>query len=1071
MRPLRLTMQAFGSYGGKTPPIDFTVPNQNLFLIAGDTGAGKTTIFDAIVFAIYGEAGSGVNKKEGMEFQSQFVDYDLEPFVELTFSEQEGEETRIYSVRRIPRHLRPRKRGSGVKEEGQQVFLTMPGGELYPQKETDRKLEEIVGLTKSQFMQVAMIAQGEFMDLLRAKSDEKKVIFRKLFHTELFRDIVEELGERRRGKLSEIARIRTVFQTEAAHVVLPGDYGERESIEAPGKRILSSDRPNIEDMELFLENLGALCGYLEERKGCIQKEYQEIRKIRDARRDEFAGAENLLKFFCQLEEAEKSLGECAALEDEIREAAGRIVKIRGAYEIKGVYQRFSDAKTSVSATRERLEELKEALPGLEESCRRATGREQEAKKDLDLELEAFTKVSERVKNALAVLSRIQKARKDVEEKERLEKEARLLLQQWQGRLEQLEMKEKEWKEQSQELMNVDRLLALWKVKCQEAEGIASDIAFAKKLRRDADAQKKKAERAKQEYALAREEFAGKNEEYLTKQNMFLDAQAGFLAREKLRPGEACPVCGSKEHPHPCRLLEDHENLTREMIDVLAQEVSVLQKRQQDAAGASGSSLELLGEKTSRLEEFMNALRRRMAKSVPGMQESIPDDPGEFKPGEAEKLLSAWRLDMEAEGELLQKNADTFARVQKLLKGVDAKRQKLREEVNGAEQKASGAMTALTGSRMVLTGLEADRDYPTEEKAKEALAKAEASKNRKSAFYDAAVREAKNSLQKRDHAKALLERYQNELPGQTKERELRRDAYEKIMAEKGLTESEWREITEKNQKTKPDLLQAKVDDHNRKKASAQAMREAAKEAIDGRDRPVMEELEAAKNEAEEKLAAVTEELERCKEDYKTNFHILAALKPKMEERARVVGEFTRLDSLYSRLAGKVTGFRMDIETFVQRYYLERILYGANIRFQEMSAGQFELRLIGEEQAGEGKNRGLDLMVYSSVTGKEREVRTLSGGESFMAALSLALGMADQIQESAGAIHLDMMFIDEGFGSLDDHSRNQAVKVLRQMSKGSRLIGIISHVSELKQEIEDQLIVTKNENGSHIKWQIS
>ena len=138
---------------------------------------------------------------------------------------------------------------------------------------------------------------------------------------------------------------------------------------------------------------------------------------------------------------------------------------------------------------------------------------------------------------------------------------------------------------------------------------------------------------------------------------------------------------------------------------------------------------------------------------------------------------------------------------------------------------------------------------------------------------------------------------------------------------------------------------------------------------------------------------------------------------------------------------------------------------------MSAGQYELRMYRLEKAGEGKNHGLDLMVYSIVTGKEREVRTLSGGESFMAALSLALGIADQIQQSCAAIHLDMMFIDEGFGSLDEHSRNQAVKVLQEMAEGSRLIGIISHVTELKQEIEDQLIVNKDENGSRVRWQIS
>ena len=163
--------------------------------------------------------------------------------------------------------------------------------------------------------------------------------------------------------------------------------------------------------------------------------------------------------------------------------------------------------------------------------------------------------------------------------------------------------------------------------------------------------------------------------------------------------------------------------------------------------------------------------------------------------------------------------------------------------------------------------------------------------------------------------------------------------------------------------------------------------------------------------------------------------------------------------------------MDIETYVQRYYLEQILYSANEKFYQMSAGQYELRLCDLEKAGIGKNRGLDLMVYSNVTGKEREIRTLSGGESFMAALSLALGMADQIQESSAAINLDILFIDEGFGSLDEHSRNQAVKVLQQLAGGSKLIGIISHVSELKQEIEDQLIVEKTESGSNVRWQIS
>ena len=244
-----------------------------------------------------------------------------------------------------------------------------------------------------------------------------------------------------------------------------------------------------------------------------------------------------------------------------------------------------------------------------------------------------------------------------------------------------------------------------------------------------------------------------------------------------------------------------------------------------------------------------------------------------------------------------------------------------------------------------------------------------------------------------------------------------------------------------------------------------------EAIGGKEKPDLEQLNTAMQQAEQEYRSTERLLGEARESFRANSDTKDSLLPKAEERARVVEDYRRIENLYNLLGGRVTGARMDIETYVQRYYLERILYAANRRFSDMSAGQFELRMLDIEKAGEGKNHGLDLMVYSHVTGKEREVRTLSGGESFMAALALALGMADEIRQSAAAINLDIMFIDEGFGSLDEHSRSQAVRVLQEMAGGARMIGIISHVTELKQEIEDQLIVTKDETGSHVKWQIS
>ena len=333
MKPVKLTMQAFGSYGNKTQ-IDFEQTNQNLFLVTGDTGAGKTTIFDAIVFALYGEASSSANRKEGVILQSQFVELNIEPFVELTFSEQQGENRQLYTVRRVPRHLKLLTRGtgknSGTREVTGSVSLIMPDGTEYPQKEADRKLGEILGLTKNQFMQVAMIAQGEFMELLRAKSDDKKVIFRKLFNTELYQNIVEELMNRKRALEKEIAQIKTICQTEAAHVVIPEECESCQELDNLKKQVCSGE---IVQMEKFLHILKELCEELEQKVKNSEEELKNCSKIRDEKRDNYTSAEQLLKLYQQLESARKQLEDCQNTEAQMKTAEKLSWQLRAAYEI------------------------------------------------------------------------------------------------------------------------------------------------------------------------------------------------------------------------------------------------------------------------------------------------------------------------------------------------------------------------------------------------------------------------------------------------------------------------------------------------------------------------------------------------------------------------------------------------------------------------------------------------------------------------------------------------------------------------------------------------------------------
>lgn len=1066
MRPVKLTMQAFGSYGKRTV-IDFEKTNQNLFLITGDTGAGKSTIFDAIVFALYGEASSGINKKDGTELQSQYVGPETEPFVELVFSEATGAEKKTYTVRRVPRHFRPLKRGTGVKEESGSVSLIMPDDSEYPQKETDRKLEEIVGLTKNQFMQVAMIAQGEFMELLRAKSDDKKVIFRKLFHTELYGKIVEELGRRRKGKQQEMGQIRTICQTEASHVEVPADYEKAEELLILKKRIVSSDRLSVVDLEEMLAILEDLCSTLKERCSAAGKEYREANRLYLEKRDACTAGLQLLRRFQELEQAEQELEECKAQEKEISETADQIRMISDAYEIQAVYERYMDAEKTVKAAERSLAEQEEALPGLSKMYEETKKQTEETNALLHKEIENYTKVSEKAERAMNVFQEIRKAEQAISSASSAARQAENIASEARQNVSRLEENEQKWRSQAETLGQAGLLLERWQGEMNRMAEMEADLFSIRTLALEMNKQKQAADKARQEYADASRIYEQKNKEYENSRRIFLNAQAGFIAKEQLRPGQPCPVCGSLHHPRPCQLDEDHQNLSRDELDVLGEEVNSLRSRQEDTASASRSAAALFQEKENTLTGEMEKLQRKLAENVPEGAE-IPE---KLTIGQAEKILLERKQSLSQKEKGLKEDVETLKRLQSRLQGIETEKSELRTAAETAAQKLTEAKALFASCQARRDSLDASREYETEAEAKMALAEAKERKShaeQSSSRAEAAGQKAKSDL---ENAQTLIRRYRTELPGQEKERGERKKAYERAMQEKALTESQWKEQTETRERTETARLQEIIDAYNRKKAAAESRRDSAKKETGRKKQPVPEELEAARDQAKARLDEAQKAQDREKGYYRADTGVYQALKPVMEERKKVMDEHRRLDELYNLLAGNVTGSRMDIETFVQRYYLERILYAANRRFQDMTGGQFELRMFDIEKAGKGKNRGLDLMVYSTVTGKEREVRTLSGGESFMAALSLALGMADQIRAGSASVNLDVMFIDEGFGSLDEHSRDKAVRVLQNMAGDSRMIGIISHVSELKQEIEDQLVVQKDEEGSHVRWQIS
>ena len=1064
MRPLKLTMQAFGSFGRRTV-IDFEQVKQNFFLITGDTGAGKTTIFDAIVFALYGEASSGLNKKSGAELQSQFAGDAVLPFVELTFSEGDGEERRDYTVRRSPRHVRPLKRGTGTKEESGSVSLWMPDGSEYPAKEADRKLEEIIGLTKSQFMQVAMIAQGEFMELLRARSDDKKVIFRRLFHTEIYEEITKELGKRRKEMQQEAGQLFAKCQTEVSHGTGFDGYGRLLEFQSLQERILRADRFCLPDLEQFSKELEEICGALKERSLCAKEEYQKANEAYLKQRDGYNRACELLRWFEEKSRIEEALRQWEKEKPKMEEAQRLQTALRKAYGVKPLWQQYQEALERLTELKNRLREEEAALPLRKEEFLALKEQAEAAEASFRLADQSYIEVSGRVDRAVSLFETIKTVQAQENQAQETVRKASETVLKLQKNLDELEKEEALCRAKEQASQGYDVLYERWTAKQEQADALKEEIRLSLRLKEEVKKQEEKAKDAVKAYSEASGEYKKANREYEEKRTIFWNDQAGFLAKEQLKPGEPCPVCGSLTHPNPCRILKEHQEISRELLEQLSKRAEELRKQQEQAAMESRASAALFKEKERAFTEKLSQLRDRLLETV--KDEQIK----ECSADTLWQIFSRWFAGLQEEGARLKAGLDTLSKTRERLEELRKKKGELRMKTDQAVSQETEAKEAFAGIAARHSELLKSREFSSAEEAKELLKKAEQKKREAEEKMKITKASREKAQADVEGAKTRIEEYQKELPKREKQRADRLAAYEEGIEEAGLTEKAWRALTDQYALSEADRLQKETEEYYRNHAKLSGRQQMAAKETAGKEAPDPEGLKEKMREAEEKKNAVQKISGQLEAAEAANRQVLRSLAQLLKERGAKMEEYGRVDRLYQNLSGNVSGSRMDIETFVLRYYLERILKAANRRFFTLSAGQFELRMCPPEQAGTGRNRGLELVVYSMVTGKEREVRTLSGGESFMAALSLALGMADQITETKASVHLDVMFIDEGFGSLDENSRNKAVRVLKDMAGGSRMIGIISHVSELKQEIEDQLIVSKDECGSRVRWQIS
>lgn len=1079
-------MESFGSYGDKTV-IDFTKPNQDLFLITGDTGSGKSTIFDAIVFALYGEGSSSENRKSGQEFKSQFGPADREPKIELTFTDGPKGQEKTYSITRTPNWERPKKRGarkgdgsSAMTRQNRRVeFVCLDDPEQnYSQAEADAKIEETVGLSRDQFMQVAMIAQGEFMKVLSASSQDKKAIFSKLFNTGKYQKLSESLKNRWQKAESDKDRTEQQILSAMDSCRFPEELCQNSAAAAILAQ-MQGRKPvfQITEAETFYEDLCHQNENLNRVHADLEESSAQLKEALSKSEIALASAKRLEKDYQDLESARQILQECEKQEPEVEKEQRLIERIPAAHRLQSQFAQWQKSLLQLDQIRKTKQDAQKRLPVLTEENSQAEKKKEEA-------ASRSRKISEacllRISQAESCLNAFDEC--GVLEK-KVQQEEKDLDHCLQRQKELLDQKEK-LEEKIILLQSILETESSFKVRHQMLESVGADLeSLQSELSHLHDLERRKnrlnsqEKRAEQDYIEAREKALSLQEQYQSDFQRFLDNQAGLLA-EHLEEGKPCPVCGSLHHPHPAALQAENRTLSAEMLDQKKQlvqqaqdEMSSLSETCRDlhlqAAELSSSQKEIIRQTGSLLERSCALIFGET--KADDLRKTLLSD---FSMKQLQNQTDLLSREYQLQSQALQAREKELEEASRAMRQAEQNGSQLEKDQRDLQENKEKMTLSLQGNRVSLQEKRKSLTFETPEAASMSL---------KSAKYE--MKEAQSY--EKDCEQALLECGKKQAAC---EESIESCTRQLPFLEQSASQAElaFRELS----RTHPDLedFEALVSEYpdelksvrqcrefvsacRQKKAAALSAEQAALSSIGDQKKADMQALEEMVRRQKDELGHSEELLMKAQIACESDRHAQKKLGSLLARRKKEAALSSRLRNLYDIFSGKQSGARMDLETFVQRVYLREILKAANRRFTEMNGGQFELQMRDFDSSGSGKNRGLDLMVYSTITGKSRPVHTLSGGESFMAALSLALGMADQIQRNSARLSLDMMFVDEGFGSLDDQSRNQAIRVLQDLTEQQRMIGIISHVSELKQEIEDKLIVKKTDQGSKAEWQIS
>lgn len=1035
MRPITLTLSAFGPYAGETT-LDFSgLGAERLFVITGPTGSGKTTVFEAILYALYGKL-----SKKGMDPASLRCDF-LKPdddritFVDFTF-EISGKR---FHIHRQPKQSVAKKRGSGRRELGQEALLECVGHEdflpLTKIGEVDRKIVDLVGLDEEQFKKIVMLPQGAFQEFLVSSTKDKIELLRQIFDTSLYDLALSRIKSRVSDVTGAYAELKADYRSKTALLQFEASiaFGEQPSqdVLAQMEALAQADEARQESLQQTVDDANAV--YL----AALEALNREAQHNADVRKWQQAEAELTALRARQPEIA--ALGGRVRAADQARSLADK--EMRAAEERRLLHQQ----EETLALARQQAQNAAQQLNAAAQNLAQAEQQKQRADLAHDTLPELTTK-RDKMNEYVADRAVLQQAAQALASAERElaalahnEQRTESALQTAEAAQEKKQRLQQDQAQQETAIVKLDALLAEERRQYQL-------------LKRFIDLRQERPElAAAQEKAAALLQAAEKR---LAEARAVNRQQLAATLAQELEDGAPCPVCGAVHHPAPA------------VVPGAQDDEAACAKVRDQAQGVAANAGAALAQQDKRIAEAWAELQETIPQLT--QPEAVPHYAKQLQ--ESGTAHNHQRKETQAALQQIAKELAGLAAVEKELEAQKAALNTLREQRTRFVAEQSRWQTTRDSKADAVAakekqfGFTADAD-PT------AL-------TREIDAINARHQAAKQALEtaQRAHEQAQLAQVRAasaQAQAEARLEELRRSADDHAhafaQARDAIFATEADYLSAKADIPRAALLQQEIDAFSEALTRATTLHEdLAQRLQDDRTLHDLEAGEARRKEAEQRLNAAKDVLAAHKTRCASNRALIAQIAQLLDAFKEMEARYALLGKLRDVLDGK-NHFNMRLETFAQAYYFEQMLIGANVRLARMTHGRYSFRR--KEMVSDARRQaGLDLDVMDQYTGRARDVSTLSGGESFKASLSLALGLADVVTSESGGVELSTIFIDEGFGTLDEESLDDTVETLISLQDSGRLVGVISHVAELKERIPAHLVVESGSGGSQAHFEV-